>query len=279
NATAALQSAEATQKKIGSELAAAKMAATEAEKPIRALAFSPDNLTLATDGDDQAIHTWSADTGVPFETFRGHTAAVSAVTFTGAGSLASAAADQSTTVWDVNAGWTLERAIGTGDSDSPLIDRVNAVGFSPDGQLLATGSGEPTRSGEIKLWHVADGSLALEFKNVHSDAVFTLDFSPDAKYLASGAADKFAKVSEVASGKVVKSFEGHTHHVLGVGWKQDGRALASAGADNVIKVWDFITGERMKAAGSGANLLTTGFTKEVTSIRFIGASDHLLVTS
>ena len=81
---------------------------------------------------------------------------------------------------------------------------------------------------------------------MHSDAVFGLDFSADGKYLASSAADKFVKVLDLSTGKVVKTFEGHTHHVLGVSWKRDGRTLASAGADNVIKVWDFVTGERKK---------------------------------
>ena len=75
----------------------------------------------------------------------------------------------------------------------------------------------------------------------------------------------------VHNGKVVKTFEGHTHHVLGVSWKRDGRTLASAGADNVIKVWDFVTGERKKTI--------EGFGKEVTSISFIGITDQTLASS
>ena len=43
-----------------------------------------------------------------------------------------------------------------------------------------------------------------------------------------------------------RSFEGHTHHVLDVGWKADGKLLASAGADNVVKVWDFEKGEQVR---------------------------------
>jgi WD40 repeat protein len=118
---------------------------------------------------------------------------------------------------------------------------------------------------------VAAGKLQQDLKNVHSDAVFGLDFSPNGQYLASSAADKFVRVIDVANGKVVKSFEGHTHHVLGVSWKRDGRTLISCGADNVIKVWDFLTGERKKTI--------EGFAKEVTSINFIGITDQALATS
>lgn len=270
-AKAAIQSAEELQKQSDAAVQAAKKYSTESEKPLRMLAFSPDNLLLATVGDDQQAHTWSADNGDAIETFKGHKSPVFAVAFADSGTLVSGAADRNAVIWDLNPGWTLERTIGTGDPTSPISDRVNTVRFSPDGKSLATGGGEPTRGGDIKIWQVADGKLMQSFTNVHSDTVFSLDFSADGKYLASGAADKFAKVLDLTTGKVVKTFEGHTHHVLGVTWKRDGRILASAGADNVIKVWDFVSGERKKTI--------EGFGKEVTSIAFIGNTDQTLASS
>src|SRR2546421_4257111 len=72
------------------------------------------------------------------------------------------------------------------------------------------------------------------------------------------------KVFNVAEGRFVRSFEGHTHHVLGVAWKADGKWLATAGADNVVKVWDFATGEQKKTI--------QGFNKEVTGIAIIGGT-------
>src|SRR6185436_19568022 len=99
------------------------------------------------------------------------------------------------------------------------------------GHVLATASGEPTRSGEVKLWSVDDGRLISAFTNVHSDAVLSLRFSPDGRFLASSSADRFVRVMDLATGRVVKAFEGHTSYVLGVAWKRDSRTLASAGAD------------------------------------------------
>ena len=69
-------------------------------------------------------------------------------------------------------------------------------------------------------------------------------------------------------GKLVKSFEGHTHHVLDVGWKSDGKLLASAGADNVVKVWNFETGEKTRDL--------KGTTKQVTRLSFIGKTPNFL---
>ncbi len=282
-ARTALQSSEDGQKKAESEVQNAKKAASDSEKPIRTIAFSPDNLVLASAGDDGKVHTWSAESGGAFETLPAPGAAAPGdgrtpganpgsfnIAFAGAKTLVTGSAD-GLTVWDLNPAWKLERTIGTADLSSPLVDRVNALRFSPDGIRLATGGGEPSRSGEIILWNVADGKKEKEFSNVHSDTVLALDFSPDGKYLASGGADRFVKVTDLASGKVAKSFEGHLHHVLGVSWKRDGRTLASSGADNVVKVWDFVTGERKK------NI--EGFNKEVTSIAFIDATDQALASS
>jgi WD40 repeat protein len=277
-----IQAAEEFQKQSDAELQTAKKLSADSEHPIRTIAFSPDNLLLATAGDDQDLHTWNADDGTAIETFKGHNGPVFAVAFASNVTLVSGGADRSAIIWDLQPGWNLEQTIGFGEA-SPIIDRVNALRFSPDGKLLAMGSGEPTRGGEIKIWKVASEihnpkfviqnpqQPLYSFTNVHSDAVFGLDFSPDGKYLASSAADKFVKVLDLATGKVVRTFEGHTHHVLGVSWKRDGRTLASAGADNVIKVWDFVSGERKKTI--------EGFSKEVTSISFIGTTDQALASS
>lgn len=270
-AKTALQGAEQEHKTKEAALQAAKKTATDSEKPMLALAFSADNLTLATAGDNHLVHTWSAETGAAFEVYHGHTGVVASVAFTSPAGMISAGADRNIIMWNLNPAWALERILGTGDAASPIVDRVMAVRFSRDGQRLATGSGEPSRSGEIKIWQAADAKLLHDWKNLHSDSVLSLDFSPDGKYLASGAADKFARVIDLATGKVIKAFEGHTHHVLGVSWKRDGRSLATAGADNVVKVWDFTTGERKK------NI--EGFTKEVASITFIGVTDQALTSS
>ena len=270
-AKTAVEAAEVARKKAEDELQAARAAATAAALPIRALAFSHDNQTLATAGDDQLIHTWSAASGAPFEVLKGHQAAIAWLAFAPGGDLISAAGDRTAVVWNVAPEWKLERTIGTGEAKSPLTDRVNALAFSRDGALLATGSGEPSRGGEIKLWSVADGALVRDLPTVHSDAVLGLDFSPDGNFLASGAADKMARVTDLATGKVVRVFEGHTHHVLAVSWSLDGRTLATAGADNLVKVWDFTNGERRK------NI--EGYEKEVTAVRFAGASATLLTSS
>lgn len=270
-AKAAIDAAEAARVKAEADLQAARKALTDAEKPVRAIAFSPDNLTVATTGDDQLIHTWSAESGAPFEVLAGHKSNVTALAFAPGGDLISAAQDRGVIVWDANPAWKLERTIGTGDAQSPLTDRVCALAFTADGKLLATGGGEPSRGGEIKLWHIATGELAREIANIHSDVVLGLEFSPDGNFLASAAADKMARLTDLATGKLARTFEGHTQHVLALSWSPDGRTLATAGADAQVKLWDAVTGDRKK------NI--EGFDKEVTAVHFAGAGGTLVTSS
>lgn len=270
-AKAAVDTAEAARKKAEEIVQAARLAATAAEQPIRAVAFSPDGSTVVTAGDDQLVHTWSAENGAAFDVLKGHNAAITALAFAPSGELISTAGENAALAWNLTAEWKLERTIGSGNAGSPLTDRVNAVAFSRDGRQLATGSGEPSRGGELKLWDATNGQLVRDFPKVHSDAVLSVEFSPDGQWLASGAADKMARVCELATGKLVRNFEGHTHHVLGVSWSADGRTLATAGGDGMVKVWDFTTGDRKK------NI--EGYDKEVTAVRFVGATTNLLTSS
>jgi hypothetical protein len=167
-------------------------------------------------------------------------------------------------------GWVLARTLG-GTKGEVFADRVNAVRFSPDNQTLAVGGGEPSRAGDISLWEVATGRLLKDWRERHSDAVLCLDFSPDGRWLASGASDKLAKVTEVASGKQVHLLEGHTHHVLGVAFRADARVLATAGGDGTVLVWEMGHGERKKKI--------EGWTKEVTAIQYLGNSQELLTAA
>lgn len=240
--------------------------------PIAAIDLSGDGKRVAF-GRGNRVQIADLESGPVLVTLGDHEDIVQSVRFSRDGKRLAAGSYQVVTVWDVpmdvtqwaspNA-WTLRATLG------PHADRVLAIDFSPDGKWLAAGGGEPSRTGEIKLWEVETGALRATLDAVHSDTVYGLRFSPDGKWLATAGADKFLKVLEMPDGKVAKTFEGHTHHVLGVDWKPDGKELASAGADAVVKIWDMESGEQKRTTAAAG--------KAVTSVRWL-ADKPLIVGS
>ncbi len=76
----------------------------------------------------------------------------------------------------------------------------------------------------------------------HTEAVYSVAFTPDGKYVASGSGDHTLKVWDSATGKEIKSFGGPTGHqnlVMSVSISPDGSLIASGGTDNTAKIWDF----------------------------------------
>lgn len=164
--------------------------------------------------------------------------------------------------------WTLARTLGTGGHDSPITDRVNALAFRPDGLRLASGSGEPTRGGEIRVWDPASGAHVFGLTNAHSDAVLALAWSPDGLRLASGGADRMARVFDVSDGRQVATLEGHTGHVLAVSWRANGRVVATGGADASVKFWTLGSADKAKTAG--------GLGKEVVALCHLGTDGDVV---
>ncbi len=242
--------------------------------PIKSVAFSEDGKQIVTGDDSQKVRLWDTLSGKELDTLTGHTGIVSAVAYTSKTSVISGSADKTVLIQSTQPVWSLVAQLGadaknpSNVSDSPISNRALCLDFSPDGKVLAVGGGDPSRSGEIMLWDIATGKVVRTFENAHSDTVLGLRFSPTGKSLLSGAADKFVKIFDVASGKFVKSFEGHTHHVLDVSWKADESTIVSSGADNVIKVWNIETGEQKRTI--------KGYSKQVTSISFIGLGANIV---
>lgn len=121
----------------------------------------------------------------------------------------------------------------------------------------------------VRVGQVAGG--VADIKDGHSDTVYGICFSPDAKMIVTGSADKLVKIFEVPSGKFVNQFSGHKHHVLAVGWEASGQLLASAGADKTIKIWQW----------QDERLIRTikAHDKEITRLQFVGDSMLLMTCS
>ena len=246
---------------------------TEALKTIISvdLAFTPDGSTLAVALKDGGLRLWSAETGSWLEDVR-RPKATGRIHFAHDSRALISSADKKIVPWTLPGDqWTLTKTLGDGTAPEPFVDRVAALAFHPGGGKLATGTGVPSRSGEIAIWDTETWELLTENREAHHDTITSFAFSPDGGRLASGGTDQFVKVFDTASLEHEKTFEGHTSHVLDVDWNADDLTLVSSGADLQVKVWD-ISNTQQKSK-------VEGFQKEVASVAFVGDTDTLLTAS
>ncbi len=77
----------------------------------------------------------------------------------------------------------------------------------------------------------------------HSDNVFTVAWSPDGKYIASGSRDKTVRVWDVATGEDYFIYRGHNKCVLSAAWSPGhGAYIASGDTGGIVQVWEAFTG-------------------------------------
>ncbi|KAK3349887.1 beta transducin-like protein HET-E2C [Lasiosphaeria hispida] len=135
---------------------------------------------------------------------------------------------------------------------------VRSVAFSPDGQQLASGSGDET----IKIWDPASGQCRQTLEG-HDSWVRSVTFSPDGQQLASGSSDKTIKIWDPASGQCRQTLEGHDSSVQSVAFSPDGQQLASGSSDKTIKIWDPASGQcRQTLEGHDSSVRSVTFSPD-----------------
>ncbi|MBD3886116.1 hypothetical protein IFO70_30960 [Phormidium tenue FACHB-886] len=116
------------------------------------------------------------------------------------------------------------------------------LSFSPDGQVLASGSPHDSL---IKLWDVRTGKLLREPFHIVKMG-WGVQFSPDGKRLAIGEEEGFLELWDVATGTRLAYLEGHSGIVQSVAFGPDGQWLASGGGDFTVRLWDLSTFSEMR---------------------------------
>ncbi|KAJ5301596.1 hypothetical protein N7508_006459 [Penicillium antarcticum] len=144
-------------------------------------------------------------------------------------------------------------------------DWISNVAFSPDSQIVASGSGDET----IKLWDHLTGR-ELQTLQGHSDWVRSVAFSSDCQIqiLASSSDDKTIKLWDVKTGRMLKTLEGHLGTVYTVAFSSgcQSQILASGSYDKTIKLWDATRGQVLETLeGHSGPVLSVAFSLDSQS--------------
>jgi WD40 repeat protein/serine/threonine protein kinase len=155
--------------------------------------------------------------------------------------------------------------------------KVWCVAFSPDGSLIAAGSGTEAErgSGSVKIWEVASGR---ERSPVSRHGARSLAFSPNGARLATGGIDQAVKIWDVASAQEILTLRGHADWVFGVDFTPDGHRLVSASADRTMRVWDATPWSEAEKFGDDTVTLR-GHTDAVNAVAFHPKKPELATAS
>ena len=271
---------------------------------VSAIAFSPDGAYLASAGHDRAVCLWDMQTGRLVRTLLGHADAVYGLAYNSDGSrLATASWDGTVKVWNTPDGrekltccghneavlrvvfspndrllvslsshavkvW--DAAAGTELRTLGSVGGLNRYGLaiSPDGCHVAVSTHDPA----VTIWNLATGE-EVQVCQGHTSVIKNVAFSPDGKWVASGAGDIArsepgeVKVWEWETGHELLELRGHTDPIYGVAFSPDGQRLVSASQDHTVKVWDLSTGRE--------TLTLRAFADSVRAVAFSPNGFHL----
>lgn len=196
--------------------------------------FSPDGKMLAGRGEN-FVKLWNVATGEELKTVQGLEKSdfhITLISFSPDGKLLVANSGKIIRMWNVINGEELKSLEGQ--------DHLLSVGFSPHGKLLTSVSFKDLLSFSeytFKLWDFATGK---ELKSLQGCPFAT--FSADGNTLATGCADGSIKITEVKTGKELKSLDKHSADLIFVTFSPDGKTLASTISGGVARSkFDLIT--------------------------------------
>jgi WD40 repeat protein len=138
----------------------------------------------------------------------GHSALIRKILVTKSGDLISASDDKTVRVCDSKTGREKRKILGK--IGEGMEGMIYAIALSPDEKFLAVGGyfEEASKNanlnhGQIRIYDFQTGKL-LQILKSHKNAVSDLAFSIDGKYLASGSADKTAKIWELSHSEIAE---------------------------------------------------------------------------
>jgi WD40 repeat protein/Zn-dependent protease with chaperone function len=210
-------------------------------KPLTAVAFSPDGRMLATGDEDGTLKLWQTATGMLLSSWHGHAGIVLDMVFSPDGrTLVSSGGGDSVRCWDVRMSW-LRPTLYFRASGNSWIDTVC---FSPNGRTLA-GNGH---NGSVTLWDATNGRVKRVIR-VHTEIPsVAAAFSPDGRMLAVLKQDAVL-LYDGSSGFPLRALPltsaGKVAETLALAFSRDGAILRVAHSDR-ITFWNLHTNKLIK---------------------------------
>ena len=206
---------------------------------VHSVAFSPDGTILAATGNG-TVQLWNLAThqrigGI----FPPRTGSLSSVAFSPNGTtLATGDGSGYIRFWKlVTRQRITARNVAAGFSQAVVKQPsgVSSLTFSPNGNTMATGSGD----GNVRLWDTARATHHRTASlNGHDGQIFSMAFSQPGNILAAGTAKGSVELWRVSTRKQLTPLTGNAGTIYSVAFSPDGKTLAAGTAAGTVQLWN-----------------------------------------
>jgi len=202
---------------------------------------SGDFSRLATVDQAGVVQVWELERGSQVRAFDAVENSSQAVALSADGRLVAAGNGADALVWDVDSGELVQAMEGhwsDAEEQGEWLghdDVVTSLAFSPDGELLASGSADTT----IVFWELETGEPAGRSEG-HWATVTALTFEPEGDLVLSGGRDNKVRNIRVAGGKSTATYQGHLSAVYSTAYGRDEATILSASGDGTVRLWETI---------------------------------------
>ncbi|MCC3473795.1 MAG: hypothetical protein EAZ19_00750 [Oscillatoriales cyanobacterium] len=176
---------------------------------VESVAFSPDGEMIVTGSEDRTVRLWKLNGNPIGQPFR-HESPVQSVAFSPNGTMIVSGTRGSfdsffnmgekngfLRLWDANSS-------SIGQPFQGHQKSVESVAFSPDGEMIVTGSEDRT----VRLWNLNGKPIGKPFQG-HENSIYSVAFSPDGSKIVSASTDKTVRLWDL-NGELIKQLcQGH----------------------------------------------------------------------
>ena len=171
----------------------------------------------------------------------GPLAPITAVAFSPDNQLLAAGSYGQVIVWDLAKAQPIKQLTN-------VLGAVNDLRFSPKGEVLAVGGGQPSAKGDLRVYQTSNWKL-LGVLRGHDDTVMSISFSPDGSQLASASFDHSVRLWDVKTHATIKEYHHHSDFVYAVAFSPDGKRLVSASKDRTVQLFEKDTAKSLFTFG------------------------------
>ena len=269
--------------------------------PAVSAAFSPDGASVLTAGEDGTAREWRAGPEAREVVLRERREQVETVDFAPNGRTAVTASDDGVArIWDVRSGRAILRlrhgapltsaavtdggrlVVTAGRDGTPVAWRMadgrrlgeftdrwplqNAWGSRTSGLVLLSG-----RSARAAIWDARTRRRIAELRRRDDEAIGFAEFTPDRRYLLTGATSKPTRVWRVANGEQVSVLGGERSLAYGASLSADGHFVANAEKDG-LHVYETASGRPAPAPpGRAAGQASPVFSRDGSTLAIVNS--------